>query len=120
MAINFPNSPSDGDTHQGFTYNSAKSKWSKVSGGGGSSVTVSDSAPSSPSDGDMWYNSLSLKMFVYYNDGSSSQWVPASPQQAGVAGADGATGATGAAGADGADGADGSATSYANLSLIHI
>jgi hypothetical protein len=34
----------------------------------------------------MWFNSTSLKMFVYYADGSSSQWVPASPQQAGPAG----------------------------------
>ena len=62
-------------------------------GAGGSSVTASDTAPTSPSDGDMWFNSTSLKMFVYYADGSSSQWVPASPQQAGPAGADGADGA---------------------------
>ena len=59
-------------------------------GAGGSSVTASDTAPTSPSDGDMWFNSTSLKMFVYYADGSSSQWVPASPQQAGPAGTDGA------------------------------
>ena len=101
MAINFPTSPSNGDTvtegNITYTYNATKGYWVSVegSGGGGSSVTVSDTAPTSPSDGDMWYNSLSLKMFVYYNDGSSSQWVPASPQQAGVAGADGAAGAAG-------------------------
>ena len=53
------------------------------------SVTVSDTAPASPSDGDQWFNSTSLKMFVYYADGSSSQWVPASPQQTGPAGTDG-------------------------------
>ena len=112
MAINFPTSPSNGDTvtegNITYTYNATKGYWVSVegSGGGGSSVTVSDTAPTSPSDGDMWYNSLSLKMFVYYNDGSSSQWVPASPQQAGVAGADGAAGA------------DGSATSYANLAAF--
>ena len=62
-------------------------------GAGGSSVTASDTAPTSPSDGDMWFNSTSLKMFVYYADGSSSQWVPASPQRAGPAGADGTDGA---------------------------
>ena len=109
MAINFPTSPSNGDTvtegNITYTYNATKGYWVSVegSGGGGSSVTVSDTAPTSPSDGDMWYNSLSLKMFVYYNDGTSSQWVPASPQQAGVAGA---------------DGADGSATSYANFAAF--
>ena len=110
MAINFPDSPSNGDTFTAngvvYTYNATQTLWKTSSAGGGSSVTVSDTAPTSPSDGDMWYNSLSLKMFVYYNDGSSSQWVPASPQQVGVAGADGDAGAAGAAG---------SATSYANL-----
>jgi len=113
MAINFPTSPSNGDTvtegNITYTYNATKGYWVSTEssgGGGGSSVTVSDTAPVSPSDGDMWYNSLSLKMFVYYNDGSSSQWVPASPQQAGVAGADGTAGA------------DGSPTSYANLAAF--
>ena len=65
------------------------------SGGGGSSVTVSDTAPTSPSAGDQWFDSSSLTMFVYYADGSSNQWVPATP-----AGQTGATGATGPAGAD--------------------
>ena len=111
MAVDFPTSPSNGQTFTSgtitYTYNATAGLWnSAASGGGGSSVTVSDTAPTSPSAGDMWYNSLSLKMFVYYNDGSSSQWVPASPQQAG---ADGATGPAGA---------DGSATSYANLAAF--
>ena len=41
----------------------------------GSSVTNSDTAPSSPSDGDMWFNTTDTQLYVYYNDGSSSQWV---------------------------------------------
>ena len=45
----------------------------------GSSVTISDTAPSSPSAGDQWFNSSDLKMYIYYNDGSSSQWVQSSP-----------------------------------------
>ena len=95
MAINFPDSPSNGDTHTvgdiTWTYNTSKTRWTSSSAGssGGSSVTVSDTAPASPSDGDQWFNSTSLKMFVYYADGSSSQWVPASPQQTGPAGTDG-------------------------------
>ena len=43
--------------------------------GSGSSVTISDTAPSSPSAGDQWYSSAELKMYIYYNDGDSSQWV---------------------------------------------
>ena len=36
---------------------------------------VSDSAPSSPSNGALWFDSTNLKLYVYYNDGSSAQWV---------------------------------------------
>ena len=45
---------------------------------GGASTTVSDTAPSSPSAGDFWYNSSTLGLFIYYNDGNSSQWVQVS------------------------------------------
>jgi hypothetical protein len=51
-------------------------------GGGGSSVTVSDSAPSSPSEGDMWFNSLNTKLYVYFNDGTSTQWIQSNPSGA--------------------------------------
>lgn len=44
-------------------------------GGGGSSVTVDSSAPGSPSNGDLWYNTNIGKLLLYYNDGDSSQWV---------------------------------------------
>jgi len=47
--------------------------------GGGSSVTVSDTAPSSPSAGDLWWHSTNLKLYVYYTDGSSNQWVQTNP-----------------------------------------
>lgn len=42
---------------------------------GGGSMTTSATAPSSPSDGDMWYDTSTGRTYVYYNDGSSSQWV---------------------------------------------
>ena len=37
--------------------------------------TQSASAPSSPLEGDMWRDEDDLKTYIYYNDGSSSQWV---------------------------------------------
>jgi len=49
-------------------------------GGGGSSVIISGTAPSSPSAGDLWWDSDIGTLFIYYNDGDSSQWVEASPQ----------------------------------------
>jgi hypothetical protein len=50
------------------------SAWKQV-GGGGASITVSDTAPSSPVAGAMWYDSTTGKTFIRYADGSSSQWV---------------------------------------------
>jgi len=54
-------------------------------GGGGASVTTSDTAPVSPSDGDLWYDSVGGRMYVYYDDGDTSQWVDAAPQGGGNA-----------------------------------
>jgi hypothetical protein len=39
-AINFPNSPSDGDTHEGFVYNSTLGVWKSTASSGG--ITVQD------------------------------------------------------------------------------
>ena len=73
-------------------------------GSAGASVTASDTAPSSPSAGDLWYKSDTNALYVYYNDGDSSQWV-------GVSGPAGAAGATGAAGA--------SATGYGQVPIVY-
>ena len=54
-----------------------------VGGGGGTSVTISDTAPVSPSPGNLWYNSLVGRGFIFYNDGSSSQWVDFGPSVGG-------------------------------------
>ena len=47
-------------------------------GGGGSSVTVSDTAPTSPNNGDLWFYSVTGELLIYYTDPSGSQWVTAS------------------------------------------
>ena len=47
--------------------------------GGGATVTTDDSAPGSPSDGDLWWKSDEGRLKIYYADGSSDQWVDASP-----------------------------------------
>ena len=38
-------------------------------------TTISDTEPSSPSNGDTWWNSVDGVRYVYYSDGTSSQWV---------------------------------------------
>ena len=84
---------------------SAGSKGQKGEVGADGSVTVSSSAPSSPSDGDMWFDEDELKTFIYYDDGNSSQWVSIGSD--GAKGQKGEVGVTGSAGSDGSDGSDG-------------
>ena len=48
-------------------------------GGGGASMSVTETPPASPSNGDLWFDSSNLKTYVYYNDGSSAQWVLTNP-----------------------------------------
>lgn len=43
------------------------------------SVVTSDTPPASPADGDLWWNTDQLRMFIYYDDGSSAQWVETVP-----------------------------------------
>ena len=100
--INFPDSPSDGATQTvggiTYTYSSSKGYWTAAAssgggGGGGASVTTSDNPPANPSQGDLWFDSSVAKTYIYYSDGSSSQWVQLNPSG-------------GSDGTDGADGAD--------------
>jgi len=77
MAMNFPNSPSDGDTHEvngkTFIYNATKGIWS-VSGAV-QLISVSDTAPPSAVNGDMWFNSSDTNTYMWYSDGDSNQWI---------------------------------------------
>ena len=52
--------------------------WTTISGGGGGGgVTVGTAAPDSPSDGALWWDSGDGELYLYYDDGSSQQWVSA-------------------------------------------
>jgi hypothetical protein len=72
-------------------------QWVQISGGGGGSgireapldgqtyartqeawipvVVASDTAPASPVDNQFWYESNTGNFYIYFNDGTSSQWV---------------------------------------------
>ncbi len=54
--------------------------------GGGASISVSDTAPSSPTSGSLWWDSLVGNLKIYYSDGTSSQWVDASSSTYGSGG----------------------------------
>lgn len=44
-------------------------------GGGGASVDVSDTVPTSPEQGNIWFNSTNGQIYVYVTDTDTSQWV---------------------------------------------
>jgi hypothetical protein len=78
MSINFPNSPSNGDTHvsggKTFKYNSTKGVWD-LQGDLKGVLNVTTTPPASPSHGDIWMDEASGDMYVYFTDVDSSQWI---------------------------------------------
>ena len=78
----------DGSANQVLkTDGSGQLSWTDQSGGGGASVSTSDTAPSSPSSGDLWFDTTELTPYIYYADGSSNQWIEfANPDVGGAAG----------------------------------
>ena len=104
--VDFPASPSNGQQLHAngitYIYNSTKGVWRDVA----NSINVnSANPPANPEPGQIWFNTASAVLYVYYNDGSSSQWVSVS-------------GPVGPAGAAGSAGASASPTSYANLAAF--
>lgn len=39
-------------------------------------VSISDTAPSAPHIGALWFDAANLQLFIFFNDGTTSQWVP--------------------------------------------
>jgi len=60
-----------------------------ASGTTGAKVNTSDSEPTNPITGDLWWKSDEGALKIYFSDGDSSQWVDASP--AGTSGGGGAS-----------------------------
>jgi hypothetical protein len=108
MAIDFPSLPEIGDTvtvgTNTWTWNGTT--WDLQIGpvegptGPAGTFIVSDTEPLDPDEGDVWYNSLTGQMLVYYDN----FWVES---HGAINGPTGPTGATGPAGADGFVGSDG-------------
>ena len=64
--------PTGAVTNDALVFNGVKFVSASVAGGGGgASLTVSDVAPTSPSEGDLWFNSSNARTYVYYD----SSWV---------------------------------------------
>ncbi|MGB0825097.1 MAG: phage tail fiber protein, partial [Synechococcus sp.] len=96
VSANPPANPGNGDgwydLNTGRLYlwinDGDSSQWAEANpglAGGGASVEVDDTPPLNPSDGDLWWDSSddSGRLYVYYEDGGSNQWVEASPPAVG-------------------------------------
>lgn len=85
---------------QALVFNAATGKWvpgtaTGGGGGGGGSYTISDTVPSAPSAGDVWFDSVDGIAYIYYNDGDTSQWVEIGNQTVGPVGPTGPAGTPG-------------------------
>lgn len=77
-----PASPSAGFIRYNSTtgkFEGYGSAWGNIGGG----AAIGDTPPANPGAGDLWWNSADGRMYVYYTDANSSQWVDLSAGGAG-------------------------------------
>jgi len=76
MAFDFPSNPTNGQvfTAGGVTYAWAGYAWT-ITGTAGGGVSIADAPPASPVPGQLFWESDTAALYVYYNDGNSQQWV---------------------------------------------
>jgi hypothetical protein len=74
MALDFPANPSDGEVFGSYVWSGSKGVWQSREESAAPAV-VSPLPPESASPGDIWVDSSDGISYVYYNDGSSSQWI---------------------------------------------
>jgi len=80
MAFDFPTGPTNG---QEYTFGGVTFVWNGygwtiktvTAGGGGASLTISDTPPASPTTGALWWESDTGILWLYYDDGTSAQWI---------------------------------------------
>jgi hypothetical protein len=83
--IDFPANPTVG---QLFTVGTTTwvwdgAKWTFSAGGTGVTLTIADVAPANPILGSLWWDSTKGQLYLWYNDGNSSQWAPTTNQLGG-------------------------------------
>ena len=79
-AIDFPAAPTVNQIFvapNGVTYQWNGVLWLPI--GATQALYVGDTPPPSPGANQLWWNSASGQLFLWYNDGSSTQWVPTTP-----------------------------------------
>jgi len=70
-AMDFPLNPNDGDTHDNYVYDATHGVWNQNPQQLAARFIASDTAPTSPSTGDAWFDTETGKTYVYHD----SSWV---------------------------------------------
>jgi hypothetical protein len=78
MPLDFPANPVNGQQYGSYVYNATTGAWQSREDSRTVAV-LSSTAPSSANPGDIWVNTNDGISFVYYNDGTSSQWIELLP-----------------------------------------
>jgi hypothetical protein len=83
--------PTDG---QVLSYVSASDIWVNTDANfsGGANVIIASDAPDSPNAGDLWWDSTSGDLYIWYDDGDSQQWVISTAPRPGPTGPQGPIG----------------------------
>lgn len=78
MALDFPANPTNGQVYDSYVYNSAVGAW-QAREDSRTVAILSSTVPASANPGDIWVNTNDGISFVYYDDGTSAQWMELLP-----------------------------------------
>ena len=79
-ALDFPTTPSNGEIFGNYIYDGVRGVWNVNLQGVASRFIVSDTKPYPATNGDAWFDSTEGITYVYYDDGTSAQWVESGNQ----------------------------------------
>ena len=68
-ALNFPDSPSNGDTYEGYTYNSTKTAWAKPEGSSTTVVANVAALPTTAATGDQAFVTATNRLYLWNGSG---------------------------------------------------
>ena len=111
MQFEIPSEPQPGQLWQGpdgLRYMWNGMAWDTVEGQVLASrvptCTTAPTPPALPAPADLWFNTENGYLYIYYDDGSTAQWVVCNPGRGNIAGPPGQTGPRGPAGPPGPQG----------------
>lgn len=78
MALDFPANPINGQVYDSYVYNSTVGAW-QAREDSRTVAILSSTVPTSANPGDIWVNTNDGISFVYYDDGTSAQWMELLP-----------------------------------------